>query len=237
MEKAIQINNKSELITTLLNLERDLNCITKLYINVDSVGLAENKDMLFKVLSKADGLCKVYYEHRNILYEYTNLQRICDIVRSTKDAISDTTNTVDAYKAYYTTLSDAYIGVNNIMQDTIHDESYYISPITDITRFDKILKGCITVLNSKEDFKIIDCVFPTTNLIHVLRPKQKGAIDTIYSIYNDKLHQHIGLYIFIFKCGKDWYTLSRERYVHISYKTNLVLDVSGTDYKIVKGGK
>ena len=232
MEKSIQINNKHELITTILNLERDMNCITKLHINVGSIGLIENKDLLYKVLSKADGLCKIYYEHKSILYEYEKLQWLQNVTAYIHNNLTEQNNAVDLYSSYKTINT-----INNQFKETIKEESYYISPITDITRFNKILKDCVTILNSKEDFKEIDYVFPITSLIHVLVPKQKDAIDTIYSIYNDKLKQHIGCYIFIFKCGKDWYTFSQEKYVHVSYNTNQDLDISGIIYKIAKGGK
>lgn len=260
MTNEIYIYEKPSLIKAMLDIKRGLHKITNYFIRLEDVGLKENPDLLFKILLHSDGLCKINYQHEE--YVYTYMQEILDdnyylsqLDSNAKNAngsnsYTDSNYNPDIYdwndwKCYLVKDQERKAKVQEMkakIYAPLKNLTYYISPIGDYTRFINMLGHRITILEKVEDFtitKVPSCIHPedlnlsTYKFIYVLKPKQKEAINMLANIL-EKLSGDISYYIFIFKCGKTWFTLSRHREISLGYFTGSILNINGVHYDFEK---
>ena len=246
MTNIIDVYSKADLIKSLLNVKKGLDRITTYRVNISEIGLKENPYLLCKVLSYSNGLCRVYYQHSECHYltikddsENKDLKSSLLDDQYTITSISTDTNTSIYKPKFYDW--QAYFQDGNIY-NMYKELKYYISPITDQTRFINMLQNRITVMNDIKDFKysavpvIMDNDSPLESYAHiyVLKPQHIDAINILADIITSKLKGDIGYYIFIFKCNKQWFTLSRHREINFSYYTGDVININGVYYDINK---
>lgn len=254
MTNEIYIYEKPNLIKAMLDIKRGLHKITNYFIKLKDVGLKENQDLLFKILLHSDGLCKINYWHEECKYifikENPNENWFNNYSLSQLNSNAKNVNGSNSYtdSAYNSNLYDwksfvmKYQEGETKVYETLKELSYYISPVGDYTRFINMLKHRITILEKMEDFidlKIPNCIHPddldlsTYQFIYALKPQQKEALNMLANIL-EKLEGDIGYYIFIFKCGKTWFTLSRHKKISLGYYTGNILNINGVYYDFEK---
>ena len=267
MEKTIYVETKSSLIKTLFELKKGVDCITKVYIDLNDIGLIEDKDLLFKVLSYANGLCKIYYKHQ-VIFDCTDWKEIFKHWSQDTTVYSPQFNNSLSVNVNNNIYNIPYIYQESTLNSKTNTIQYYISPIIEMSRFNSMFANRISILEKIEDFKhvpydkneIANYVnylnqigrftledlavlsdksrmkkkqrMLNTSDIYVLKLKNIDAINVLSDILKSQLHEDIEDYIFLFKCGKIWYTLSQYRYVNVKYHNNDMLDINGTFYII-----
>lgn len=252
MTNTIYVTTKADLIKSVLNIKKGLDRITTYNIEMNDVGLKENPELLYKILTYADGLCRINYCYKNFHYIFTKEDNIEDVTSTDlqlstlqdKQNNSNSNTLSEEYKPkFYDWQSFAVTYTDNkyTVYQMIKELSYYISPVIDQTRFINMLKNRITVLNSIKDFTPTvtqitgeDVQLGTYDFIYVLKPQQRDAIDMLSEILNSKLQSEIGYYIFIFKCGKQWFTLSKHKEISLGYFTGNILNINGVYYDFEK---
>lgn len=254
MTNEIYIYSKPNLIKAMLDIKRGLNKITNYFIKLEDVGLKENPDLLFKILSHSDGLCKINYCHAECIYtcvqENPNENWFNNYSLSQLDSNAKNANGSNGYidSAYNSNLYDwkSFVlkyqdGVTKVYEN-LKELTYYISPVGDHTRFINMLGNRVTIIEKVEDFtitKVSSCInsndlnLSTYEFIYVLKPQQKEALNMLANIL-EKLSGDISYYIFIFKCGKTWFTLSRHEKISIGYYTGNILNINGVYYDFEK---
>lgn len=238
MTNPIYITTKADLIKSVLNIKRGLDRITTYNIEMNDVGLKENPELLYKILTYADGLCRINYCYKNFHYVFTKKDNIEDVTSTDSNTLSE------EYKSKFydwQSFAATYIDNKYKVYQMVKELSYYISPVIDQTRFINMLKNRITVLNSIKDFAPTvmqiteeNVQLNTYDFIYVLKPQQRDAIDMLSEVLNSKLQSEIGYYIFIFKCGKQWFTLSKHKEISIDYFTGNILNINGVYYDFEK---
>ena len=250
MTNEIYIYEKPNLIKAMLDIKRGLHKITNYFIKLKDVGLKENPDLLFKILSHSDGLCKINYQHEECVYT-------CIKENPTEEdlfnniSLTQLDSNMNGSNSYTATVNSQYYDWRTFIMkyedgtkvyETLKELSYYISPVGDHTRFINMLRNRVTILEKVDDFinlKIPNCIHPddldlsTYQYIYVLKPQQKEALNILANIL-EKAEGDIGYYIFIFKCGKTWFTLSKHKEVSIGYYTGQVLNINGVHYDFSK---
>ena len=254
MTNEIYIYAKPNLIKAMIDIKRGLNKITNYFIKLEDVGLKENPDLLFKILSYSDGLCKINYQHEECKYTFIkenpnenwfNNYSLSQL-NSNAEYVSGSNSYTDSsynpkffdWKSFVVTYQKGEAKV----YETLKELTYYISPVGDRTRFINMLRNRVTIIEKIEDFnptKILSYIHPndlnlsTYEFIYVLKPQQKEAINILANIL-EKLEGDIGYYIFIFKCGKTWFTLSRHKEISLGYFTGNILNINGVYYDFEK---
>lgn len=241
MTNEIYIYEKPNLIKAMIDIKRGLNKITNYFIKLKDVGLKENPDLLFKILSHSDSLCKINYQHEECLCSYIQENRnenwFNNYSLSQLDSHVDGSNGNSKFYDWRSFVVK-YQDNKTKIYESLKELTYYISPVGDHTRFINMLGNRITILEKAEDF-IPSCIHPndlnlsTYNFIYVLKPQQKEALNMLANIL-EKLSGDISYYIFIFKCGKTWFTLSRHDKISMGYYTGHILNINGIYYDFSK---
>lgn len=254
MTNEIYIYSKLELIKAMLDIKRGLNKMTNYFIKLNNTGLSEDPELLFKILSHSDGLCKINYWHEECKYTFIkedpnenwfNNYSLSQLDSNAKNANGSNSYTDSNYNPKFYDWKSFVVKYQEgeaKVYETLKELSYYISPVGDHTRFINMLRNRVTILEKVEDFidlKIPNCIHPddldlsTYQFIYVLKPQQKEALNILSNILKT-LEGDIGYYIFIFKCGKTWFTLSKHKEVSIGYYTGQVLNINGVHYDFSK---
>lgn len=247
MTNEIYIYAKPNLIKAMLDIKRGLNKITNYFIKLEDVGLKENPDLLFKILSHSDGLCKINYQHEEYVYmntqeSYNNNYSLSQLDSNVNGSNSYTNSDYNPKFYDWRSFVVDYQRREAKIYEILKKCTYYISPVGDHTRFINMLGNRVTIIEKVEDVTITEvpsCVHPndwnlsTYKFIYVLKPQQKEALNMLANIL-EKLRGDISYYIFIFKCGKIWFTLSRHEKISIGYYTGNILNINGVHYDFEK---
>lgn len=250
MTNEIYIYEKPNLIKAMFDIKRGLHKITNYFIKLKDVGLKENPDLLFKILLHSDGLCKINYWYEECKYTYIK-ENPTEVDLFNNISLTQLDSNMNGSNSYTATVNPQYYDWRTFIMkyedgtkvyETLKELSYYISPVGDHTRFINMLRNRVTILEKVEDFidlKIPNCIHPddldlsTYQFIYVLKPQQKEALNMLANIL-EKLEGDIGYFIFIFKCGKTWFTLSRHKKISLGYYTGQVLNINGVHYDFSK---
>ena len=145
MTNTIYITTKADLIKSVLNIKKGLDRITTYNIEMNDVGLKENPELLYKILTYADGLCRINYCYKNCRYVFRKDDNIEDVTSTDwkLSVVQDKQNTLsEEYKPKFydwQSFAVAYTDNKYTVYQMIKELSYYISPVIDQTRFINML--------------------------------------------------------------------------------------------------